>query len=290
MANVVPFTARRPGSDPADRCHRWSRHQRVLLLRRLVGGGKNRRRSPQSIAQPRSCIFRRRADCYRDLPAAQLSLSSPLSPCSRSSPIPPLSRCSARRSSVRWEHASRRCALCSACSAAHGAQHGRSARDLCARPRRSRHITRRALLPHSRACIRALVHPANAVLLQTGMALARPDAWRLRPHPRLHHFFRRRLSRAHRSNAVPHHHARARWWYPLAPIVFIAGSGILAIMLLMHNPGSALLGAAVVLLGLPVRWLLTRRGELASLCSNRFRSHRDSAADHCPPKTINETN
>ena len=55
-----------------------------------------------------------------------------------------------------------------------------------------------------------------------------------------------------------------RWWYPLAPIVFIAGSGVLAIMLLMHNPGSALLGAAVVLLGLPVRWLLTRRGELPS--------------------------
>ena len=54
-----------------------------------------------------------------------------------------------------------------------------------------------------------------------------------------------------------------RWWYPLAPIVFIAGSGILAIMLLMHNPGSALLGAGVVLCGLPVRWLLTRRAELA---------------------------
>jgi len=54
-----------------------------------------------------------------------------------------------------------------------------------------------------------------------------------------------------------------RWWYPLAPIVFIAGSGVLAIMLLMHNPGTALLGAAVVLCGLPVRWLLTRRAELA---------------------------
>jgi basic amino acid/polyamine antiporter, APA family len=55
-----------------------------------------------------------------------------------------------------------------------------------------------------------------------------------------------------------------RWWYPLAPIVFIAGSGILAIMLLMHNPGSALLGAGVVLAGLPVRWLLTRRAEVTS--------------------------
>jgi APA family basic amino acid/polyamine antiporter len=56
-----------------------------------------------------------------------------------------------------------------------------------------------------------------------------------------------------------------RWWYPLAPTVFIAGSGILAIMLLLHNPGSALLGAGVVLLGLPVRWLLTRRSETSSV-------------------------
>lgn len=55
-----------------------------------------------------------------------------------------------------------------------------------------------------------------------------------------------------------------RWWYPLAPIVFIAGSGVLALMLLMHNLGSALLGAGVVLLGLPVRWLLTKRGDVPS--------------------------
>jgi APA family basic amino acid/polyamine antiporter len=55
-----------------------------------------------------------------------------------------------------------------------------------------------------------------------------------------------------------------RWWYPVAPIVFIAGSGILAVMLLMHNPGAALLGAALVLCGLPVRWLLTRGNEMTS--------------------------
>jgi len=55
-----------------------------------------------------------------------------------------------------------------------------------------------------------------------------------------------------------------RWWYPLAPIVFITGSGLLGIMLLMHNLASALLGAGVVLLDLPVRWLLTKRGEMPS--------------------------
>jgi APA family basic amino acid/polyamine antiporter len=49
-----------------------------------------------------------------------------------------------------------------------------------------------------------------------------------------------------------------RWWYPVAPVVFIGGSGVLALMLLMHNPGAALLGAGIVLCGLPVRWMLTR--------------------------------
>jgi APA family basic amino acid/polyamine antiporter len=49
-----------------------------------------------------------------------------------------------------------------------------------------------------------------------------------------------------------------RWWFPLAPIVFIFGSGLLAVMLLMHSLWPSLLGAAVVLAGLPVRWLLLR--------------------------------
>jgi len=57
-----------------------------------------------------------------------------------------------------------------------------------------------------------------------------------------------------------------RWWFPLAPIIFLVGSGLLAAMLLMHSPLPALLGAAVVLAGLPVRWLLLRRtaGALAA--------------------------
>ena len=49
-----------------------------------------------------------------------------------------------------------------------------------------------------------------------------------------------------------------RWWYPIGPVVFIGGSGVLGLMLLMHNPGAALLGAGIVLCGLPVRWMLTR--------------------------------
>jgi APA family basic amino acid/polyamine antiporter len=49
-----------------------------------------------------------------------------------------------------------------------------------------------------------------------------------------------------------------RWWFPVAPIAFLAGSGVLAVMLLLHSPWPSLLGAAVVLAGLPVRWLLLR--------------------------------
>ncbi len=105
--------------------------------------------------------------------------------------------------------------------------------------------------------------PANAVLLQTGMALL---VLMLGAFDRILAFiifsavvFLALTAATLFRTITP----VRRWWYPLAPIVFIAGSGILAIMLLMHNPGSALLGAAVVLCGLPVRWLLTRRAELA---------------------------
>ena len=49
-----------------------------------------------------------------------------------------------------------------------------------------------------------------------------------------------------------------RWWFPVAPIIFLSGCGVLAAMLLMNKPGPALLGAAIVLAGLPVRWLLLR--------------------------------
>ncbi len=48
------------------------------------------------------------------------------------------------------------------------------------------------------------------------------------------------------------------WWHPYAPIVFLAGSGILAAMLLLNSPVPSLAGAAVVLAGLPMRWLLVR--------------------------------
>jgi APA family basic amino acid/polyamine antiporter len=49
-----------------------------------------------------------------------------------------------------------------------------------------------------------------------------------------------------------------RWWYPLAPIVFLAGCSLLALLLLAHSPIPSLIGAAIVLAGLPLRALITR--------------------------------
>lgn len=103
--------------------------------------------------------------------------------------------------------------------------------------------------------------PANAVLLQTGMALA---VLALGAFDRILAFIifsavvflAITVATLFRATKPVE-----RWWFPLAPIVFIAGSGIFAAMLLMHNPGPSLLGSAVVLAGLPVRWLLVRRRE-----------------------------
>jgi APA family basic amino acid/polyamine antiporter len=106
--------------------------------------------------------------------------------------------------------------------------------------------------------------PANAVLLQTGMALA---VLGLGAFDRILAFiifsavvFLALTVATLFRFAVP----VRRWWFPLAPIVFLIGSGLLAIMLLLHSLWPSLLGAAVVLAGLPVRWLLVRGKPAAS--------------------------
>lgn len=43
------------------------------------------------------------------------------------------------------------------------------------------------------------------------------------------------------------------WWYPTAPICFIAGCTVIDLMILVHDPLPALLGLAVVLCGDPFR-------------------------------------
>jgi APA family basic amino acid/polyamine antiporter len=109
--------------------------------------------------------------------------------------------------------------------------------------------------------------PANAVLLQTGMALA---VLALGAFDRILAFIIfsavvflaltvATLFRLPKAGWEP----VRRWWFPLAPLVFLAGSGVLAAMLLLHNLWPSLLGAAVVLAGLPVRWLLVPGKEIA---------------------------
>jgi APA family basic amino acid/polyamine antiporter len=105
--------------------------------------------------------------------------------------------------------------------------------------------------------------PANGVLLQTGMALL---VLSLGAFDRILAFiifsavvFLALTAATLFRTITPIN----RWWYPLAPFVFIAGCGLLALMLLLHSLGPSLLGAAVVLAGLPVRWLLVRKTNLA---------------------------
>jgi APA family basic amino acid/polyamine antiporter len=106
--------------------------------------------------------------------------------------------------------------------------------------------------------------PANAVLLQTGVALA---VLALGAFDRILAFIIfsavvfLALTVATLFRVIT---PIRRWWFPLAPIVFIAGCGILAAMLLLHNLGPSLLGAAIVLVGLPARSLLTRGSSVAA--------------------------
>ena len=105
--------------------------------------------------------------------------------------------------------------------------------------------------------------PANAVLLQTGVALA---VLALGAFDRILAFIIfsavvfLALTVATLFRAIT---PVRRWWFPLAPIVFIAGCGILSAMLLLHNLVPSLLGAVIVLIGLPARSLLTRGTSVA---------------------------
>lgn len=48
------------------------------------------------------------------------------------------------------------------------------------------------------------------------------------------------------------------WWYPTAPIVFIALCGVIALLILAHDPLPALAGMAIVLLGVPLRRVFSK--------------------------------
>jgi APA family basic amino acid/polyamine antiporter len=113
--------------------------------------------------------------------------------------------------------------------------------------------------------------PANAVLLQTGVSLLVLFLGAF-DHILPFMIFPAVVFLALTVATLFRVHAPVRrWWFPAAPMVFIGGAGVLAIMLLLHGLVPALLGAAVVLAGLPVRWLLAPKD------SSKFAVPEDSS-------------
>jgi APA family basic amino acid/polyamine antiporter len=54
------------------------------------------------------------------------------------------------------------------------------------------------------------------------------------------------------------------WWFPAAPAVFLAGCAVIDLMILMHDPVPALIGLVIVLSGDPVRRLFFSKSGVAS--------------------------
>ena len=59
------------------------------------------------------------------------------------------------------------------------------------------------------------------------------------------------------------------WWFPAAPIVFIVCCAIVAGLILMHDPLPALIGTAIVLCGIPAHKILKSRQPELPLTSER---------------------
>lgn len=57
------------------------------------------------------------------------------------------------------------------------------------------------------------------------------------------------------------------WWFPVAPILFITMCGVIALLILLHNPLPALVGVGIVICGLPIHYYLTARQNPAALTS-----------------------
>jgi APA family basic amino acid/polyamine antiporter len=60
-----------------------------------------------------------------------------------------------------------------------------------------------------------------------------------------------------------------RWWFPVAPVLFIALCLAIAFLILMHDPFPALAGVGIVLCGIPLRRFLMPRHYVSSLISER---------------------
>ncbi len=59
-------------------------------------------------------------------------------------------------------------------------------------------------------------------------------------------------------------HPVRHWWFPAAPILFLAGCFAINLMILMHDPIPALIGLGIVLCGDPVRRIFFSKATVAS--------------------------
>jgi APA family basic amino acid/polyamine antiporter len=111
--------------------------------------------------------------------------------------------------------------------------------------------------------------PANAILLQTGLALA----------VLFFGAFDRVLSyiifsvilflALAASTLFRLGEPVRRWWFPAAPVGFIVLSLLIALLILMHDPLPALIGIAIVLCGVPVRRFILGKRPTIPLASER---------------------
>lgn len=101
--------------------------------------------------------------------------------------------------------------------------------------------------------------PANAILLQTGLALA---VLLLGAFDRVlaYIIFSAVLFLALTASTLFRTREPVRgWWFPLAPIIFIACCLVITGLILMHDPIPAFVGVIIVLCGIPARRFLTTR-------------------------------
>jgi basic amino acid/polyamine antiporter, APA family len=101
--------------------------------------------------------------------------------------------------------------------------------------------------------------PANAVLLQTGLALA---VLFLGAFDRVLSYiiFSAVIFLALAASTLFRLREPVKgWWFPIAPISFIVLSTLVALLILMHDPVPALIGVVIVLCGIPFRKFLLPR-------------------------------
>ena len=109
--------------------------------------------------------------------------------------------------------------------------------------------------------------PANAILLQTGLALA-VLLFGAFDRVLAYIIFSAIIFLAITASTLFRQREPVRaWWFPVAPILFIALSAIIAFLILMHDPLPALAGVGIVLLGLPLRRFFAPRTSTSPLVS-----------------------